>query len=213
MNVETRPRTNEDWLRSLREPAPEALEELRRILIRGLQAALSSKVNGDFEPLAEDFAQEALLKILNNLDTFRGESRFTTWAQKIAVHTALSELRRRRWRDVPLQTLTETREGEELTPSSLTDPEPQPEQVAARNDLLHTVEGLMFDELTERQRTALLALVNDGDQPLRELAKRLHTNPNALYKLIHDARQRMRERLEEKTGMSAQELLTAFERS
>jgi RNA polymerase sigma-70 factor (ECF subfamily) len=212
MSVETKPRTNEEWLRSLRAQAPEALEELRRILIRGLQAALSYKVNGDLEPLAEDFAQEALLKVLNNLDTFRGESRFTTWAQKIAVHIALSELRRRRWRDVPLQTFTQSSEGEELTPSLLTDPEPQPEQVAARNDLLHTVEDLIFDELTERQRAALLALVQDGDQPLRDLAKRLHTNPNALYKLIHDARQRMRERLEEKTGMSAQELLTAFER-
>lgn len=213
MSVDTKTRTNEDWLRSLREPAPEALEELRRILVRGLRAALSMKVNGDLEALTEDFAQDALLKILNSLDTFRGESRFTTWAQKIAVHIALSELRRRRWRDVPLQTLTENSEGEELTPSLLTDPEPQPEQVAARNDLLQTVEELIFDELTERQRAALLALVKDGDQPLRDVAKRLHTNPNALYKLIHDARQRMRERLEEKTGMSAQELLTTFERS
>lgn len=213
MNVETRPRTNEDWLKSLRTQSPEALEELRRILVRGLQAALSSKVNGDLEALTEDFAQDALLKILNNLETFRGESRFTTWAQKIAVHIAFSELRRRRWRDVPLQTLTYSSEGEELTPALLTDREPQPEQAVARNDLLHTVEDLIFDELTERQRAALLALVQDGDQPLRDLAKRLHTNPNALYKLVHDARQRLRQRLEEKTGMSAQELLTEFERS
>lgn len=212
MSVETKQRTNQDWLQSLRQQNPDALGELRRILVRGLQAALASKVNGDLEALSEDFAQEALLKILNSLDTFRGESRFTTWAQKIAVHIALSELRRRRWRDVPLQTFTQNSDGEELTPAILTDPEPLPEQIAARNDLFQTVEDLIFEDLTERQRTALLAVVNDGEGSLRELAKRLRTNPNALYKLIHDARQRMRQRLEEKTGMSAQEMLTIFER-
>ena len=102
-------RTNQEWLQALREPASaEALEELRAILLRGLRAALASKVNGDFDAISEDFVQEALLKILNSLETFRGESRFTTWAQKIAIHVALSELRRRRWKDIPLQTFTET---------------------------------------------------------------------------------------------------------
>src|SRR3990170_8448976 len=110
-------RTNQDWLQALREPAsPEALEDLRAVLMRGLRAALAARVNGDVDALAEDFAQEALLKILASLETFRGESRFTTWAQRIAVHVAFSELRRRRWKDVPLQTLIETAEGGEYRP-------------------------------------------------------------------------------------------------
>ncbi len=204
-------RTNQEWLQALREPASaEALEELRAILLHGLRAALASKVNGDFDAISEDFAQEALLKILNSLETFRGESRFTTWAQKIAIHVALSELRRRRWKDIPLQTFTETPEGEELTPSLLADPGPQPEQAASQHELLQTVEALIFDELTERQRTAMLAILQDG-LPLSEVAERMDTNPNALYKLVHDARQRLRQRLEEKTGLSTQDLLAVFE--
>ena len=204
-------RTNQDWINSLRPaPSPEALEELRAILLRGLRASLASRVNGDLETLTEDFAQEALLKILNSLDTFRGESRFTTWAQKIAIHIALSELRRRRWRDVPLQTYTQSEDGEELASTLLTDPLPQPDRAAVQNELLKTVNSLIFEELTERQRTAMLAILQDG-LPLSELAERMDTNPNALYKLLHDARQRLKQRLEEKTGLSAQELLGLFE--
>ena len=204
-------RTNEDWLQALRpQPSPEALEELRAILLRGLRASLAGRVDGDVDALSEDFAQEALLKILNSLETFRGESRFTTWAQKIAIHIALSELRRRRWKDVPLRSFTQTADGEELTPILLTDPQPQPDRVADQNELLRTVQSLIFEELSERQRTAMLAILQDG-LPLQEVAERMHTNPNALYKLLHDARQRLKQRLAEKTGLSAQDLLATFE--
>jgi RNA polymerase sigma-70 factor (ECF subfamily) len=204
-------RTNEDWLQALRPvPSPEALEELRAILLRGLRAALAGRLDGDVDALSEDFVQDALIKILDSLDTFRGESRFTTWAQKIAIHVALSELRRRRWKDIPLQNFTQSADGEELTPALLTDPQPQPDQVAAQNELLRAVNSLLFEELTERQRTAMLAILQDG-LPLREVAERMGTNPNALYKLLHDARQRLKQRLEEKTGLSAQELLAMFE--
>jgi RNA polymerase sigma-70 factor (ECF subfamily) len=211
MQADIKQRTNEEWLTALRSPASEeALEDLRASLVRGLRAVLSSRVDRDAEPLAEDFAQEALLKIIKSLDTFRGESRFTTWAQKIAVHIALSELRRRRWKDVPLQAFTENADGEEFTPALLTDSQPQPDKLAAQHELLVTVRGLLFEELTDRQRTAMLAILQDG-LPLREVAERMDTNPNALYKLLHDARQRMKQRLEEKTGLSAQELLATFE--
>lgn len=211
LEQQTVTRTNTDWLQALRQPSsPEALEELRDILLRGLRAALAGRVNGDLDALAEDFAQEALLKILASLETFRGESRFTTWAQRIAIHIAFSELRRRRWKDVPLQTFTQSREGSELTPPLLTSPNSSPEAQAARRDLLRNVKNLIFDELTEKQRTALLAIVQD-DFPLPVVAERMKTNPNALYKLLHDARQKLKQRLEEKTGLSAQELLSFFE--
>src|SRR3990172_8106160 len=127
MKTGLKTRSNEEWLQALGAVSPEALEDLRAVLLRGLRAALANRVNSDVDALAEDFTQEALLKILKSLHTFRGESRFTTWAQKIAIHIALSELRRRRWQDVPLQTFTENADGEELTPAVLTDPQPQPD--------------------------------------------------------------------------------------
>ena len=95
----------------MRGPNPdEALADLYGLLIRGLRAGLGN-YRGSVDANAEDFAQEALIKITGNLDSFRGESRFTTWAQKIAMNVALTELRRRRWRDVSLQDLFARREG------------------------------------------------------------------------------------------------------
>jgi RNA polymerase sigma-70 factor (ECF subfamily) len=204
--------TNKDWLAALREPASSlALEELRSILLRGLRAALSGRVDGDVDALAEDFVQEAMLKILANLETFRGESRFTTWAQRIAIHIAFSELRRRRWKDIPLQTFSQSQGGDDFTPVLLTSPGASPEAEAARRDLMRQVEKLIFEELTDKQRDALLAIIQD-QFPLPVVAERMKTNPNALYKLLHDARQKLKLRLEEKTGLSAQELLALFER-
>ena len=204
-------RTNQDWLRDLRKPPQaEALEELRSLLVRGLRASLAGRVDADLDALSEDYAQEALLKILSGLETFRGESKFTTWAQKIAIHVALSDLRRKRWRDIPLQQFTQTPEGEEFTPAILADRNNSTEDEAARRDLLRSLERLIFQELTERQRTALLSIIQDG-LPLAEVAERLHTNPNALYKLLHDARQHLKERLEAEEDITAQEALSLFE--
>ncbi|MDP9411906.1 MAG: hypothetical protein M3P70_15710, partial [Actinomycetota bacterium] len=81
-------RTNEQWLAELRPPPRDrALEDLRVLLVRGLRAALQSRRDVSRETV-EDFAQEALVKVLGNLGSFRGESRFTTWAQRIAVRAA-----------------------------------------------------------------------------------------------------------------------------
>ncbi|MDH4136346.1 MAG: hypothetical protein OEW09_06480, partial [Anaerolineae bacterium] len=55
------------------------------------------------------------VKILDGLDSFRGESRFTTWAQKIAVRVAFTELRRHRWRDVSLDEMTGSPEADPST--------------------------------------------------------------------------------------------------
>ncbi|HRN49951.1 MAG TPA: sigma-70 family RNA polymerase sigma factor [Anaerolineales bacterium] len=203
-------RDNQAWLAALRAAEPEAIADLRAALLRGLRAALAGRLDGDLDAISEDFAQDAVLKVMSSLESFRGESRFLTWAQKIAIHVALSDLRRKRWRDISLQEFIETPEGEEYTPAILTDPGASPEQEAARRELLRNVERLIFEELTERQRTAMLAILQDGI-PLQEVAERMDTNPNALYKLLHDARQRMRQRLEEQAGFSAQEALALFE--
>ena len=89
-------RSNPEWVAALRGPDRDAaLGELRAILVRGLRFALAGRVPGDLDAFVEDIAQEALLRILHGLDGFRGESRFTTWAQKIAIHVAPTDLRRR----------------------------------------------------------------------------------------------------------------------
>jgi RNA polymerase sigma-70 factor (ECF subfamily) len=204
-------RTNQEWLEQLRDPLDEAaLADLREILLRGLRASLSNRINTDLDAITEDFVQDALLKILKSLETFRGESRFTTWAQKVAIHVAYTELRRRRWKDISLQDIIETPEGDEYTPAILTDPGTSPEREASQNDMLDIVYSMIETELTERQRTAMIAILQGG-MPIDQVAEKMGTNRNALYKLIHDARKRMQQSLMEKTGFTAQDVLVMFE--
>lgn len=188
--------TNQDWLDALKDPGPEqerALAELRAILVRGLRQALRGwrrKTGKDFEALTEDFCQEALLRILDNLDSFEGRSRFTTWAHKIAVRVALTELRRQRWQDVSLDKIVEAEGGGSIVCAS----GDGPEAAAERSDLLSWMRRVMAEELTEKQRTAITAVVSGG-MPIEEVARRMGTNRNALYKLIHDGRLRLKHRL------------------
>src|ERR687893_1755198 len=125
-----RERTNEQWLAELRGPNPDKpLADLYDLLVRGLRVGLGS-YGGGVDANAGDFAQEALIKITGNLDSFRGESRFSTWAQKIATNVALTELKRRRWRDVSLQDLFARRGAADRGPA---DPHLSPEQLAYQN--------------------------------------------------------------------------------
>jgi RNA polymerase sigma-70 factor (ECF subfamily) len=199
-------RTNQEWLDALRGPGREdALADLRMLLVRGLRRALHDVP----EQSLEDFAQEALLKILAGLDSFRGESRFTTWAFKIAIHEAFTELRRRRWKNVSLQDLVAKYDEGDFTPSVLADRAPSPEQCVTQQMLLEMIRQLIDEELTERQRQAMIAAVFWG-MPGDEVARQLGTNRNALYKLMHDARQRLQKRLLAK-GLSVDDVMGAFE--
>jgi RNA polymerase sigma-70 factor, ECF subfamily len=201
-----RERTNEQWLMELRGPNPDgALADLYDLLVRGLGAALGG-YGGGVEANFGDFAQEALIKITGNLDSFRGESRFTTWAQKIAINVALTELKRRRWRDVSLQDLFAQRESADRGPA---DTQLTAEQLAFQNTVLGELRRIVDEELTDRQREAVVAVLLEG-MPISEVAKRMGTNQNALYKLLHDARRKLKREMEA-AGLSPQEVLAAFE--
>jgi len=98
---------HDDWLMRLKTTdavRDAALEELRGILVRGLMRALGSRGGG--AAFVDDVIQEALLRILDSLDSFAGRSRFTTWAMTIAIRIGVSELRRKRFRDVSLEQIT-----------------------------------------------------------------------------------------------------------
>ena len=196
-------RTNEEWLADLRAEGPRqeaALEDLRAYLQRGVFAFLRDNHRdgdrGDLQDLgqqAEDFVQEALLKVLSGLDTFRGESRFTTWAMKIAVRTAVSALRRAMYRDLSLDDLRERGATLRLPSDASVRPAalPDPEQEVERREVLDALDEGVQTQLTERQRTAFLATNVEG-VPVEVAALLLDTNPNALYKTVHDARRKLR---------------------
>jgi len=207
-------RTNEQWLSDLRaegEQKENAIADLRAIIARGLPFALSrwlSPASPQFESLAEEVTQETLLRVLDQLHTFEGRSMFTTWVHKIAIRIALTELRRKRWQDSSLDEMVDNEEMP-VSPRILEDISPTPEESAERADMLERIRRVIDEELTERQRRAIIML-GMQDMPMEEAAKRLKTNRNALYKLLHDARLRLRQRLQTE-GLDAQEVLAAFE--
>lgn len=207
-------RSNEDWIRELSEPGPDqeaALSDLRATITAGLPFALSpyrSPSDPQFDDLIEEAAQETLIRVLEKLGTFEGRSKFTTWVYKIAVRIALTELRRKRWQDVSLENVLETVDGE-VNLELAVEEGPGPESVAEQDDLMGRVSRVIDEELTEKQRTAMVAIALRG-MPLEEVARRMGTNRNALYKLLHDARLRLKERLELE-GLSYEDISDAFE--
>ena len=208
------PRSNESWLADLHAEGAvreAALEELRSVVQKGLPYALSRWLSPEdplFAPLVEEVTQETLLRVLDQLESFEGRSMFTTWVHKIAIRIALTELRRKRWQDSSLDELVDNEENP--APESLmADPHPGPEIRAERADMLAHIRRILEEELTEKQRQALI-LLGVQNMPMEEAARRMKTNRNALYKLLHDARLRLKKRLAQE-DLNAQEVLAAFE--
>jgi RNA polymerase sigma-70 factor (ECF subfamily) len=192
-------RDNATWLMHLHsegEDQESALSDLREALLRGLRKALSNRRarpagwSAD-ESFLEDAVQDSLVRILDRIDQFQGRSRFLTWATSIAVHVALSELRRRRWKDVSLEVVTS---GADFAPRRAVPTDPGRDTEWERRAILEELNALMDSELTEKQRTALLAELKG--MPLDEIARHLGSNRNAVYKLTHDARKKLRKALE-----------------
>ncbi len=201
-------RNNQQWLHDLREPGWQretALTDLRTFLTQGLRYALSEY--GEVQRAQiEDFAQDALLRVLDKLDSFRGESRFTTWALTIGVHVAFTEMRRRRWKDVSLD---EMLQGSEATPDSFVAQSDDPAKRSLQRRIVETLYQAIAEKLTEKQRQIVFAeLVNEA--PLEEIARRMGTTRNALYKLSHDARRRLKQALVE-AGLSGEDVRFALD--
>ncbi len=196
--VASRDRTNDEWLAALAGDGRDldaALRDLRPVLHQALRVTVGPRVDRGADALVDDLVQDALLQVRDRAGQFRGDARFTTWAQRVAVNLAFSELRRKRWEDVPLDTL--------LADPPQT-PDPGADAVMEQNEAVTLVRQLVRDELTERQSTALQAVL--AGMPLDEVARRLDTNRNALYKLLHDARLRLKRAFEDR-GLAAEDLL------
>ncbi len=215
-------RTNEEWLADLTgmpEAQEAALQDLRERLQRGIfyylsreRSDLSSVATQDLNQMAEDLAQDAVLRVLDNLDSFRGDSRFTTWATKIAVRVAISDLRRARYKDFRLDDLTANDDLLPLEFLAAANPQagvPAPERAAEQSDVMTKIDDALKQALTERQYQALDAVVLRG-VPLEIVAEQMDTNRNALYKLVHDARRKLRAYLESE-GLSIDYIINLFQ--
>jgi RNA polymerase sigma-70 factor, ECF subfamily len=208
-------KTNEEWLRTLRADGIEqddALKDLRETILRAMRAYLAADSgyrSEEVRQIAEDCAQETLLTIRQKIDTFKGESRFTTWATSIAIRILLGELRRRRWKHLSIQ---HSRIGHDLPNrpiETLQSRDPDPELALQQDEIWQTLTTIIEEELTARQRYVLIASVFQG-MPLDLVANRLGTNRDNVYKVLHDARKKLKTCLT-KRGLTQEEILRIFQ--
>jgi RNA polymerase sigma-70 factor (ECF subfamily) len=160
-----------------------AVGELNR---RKAMAGFSGR---ELDDLAHQAADDAMVAILGKLGTFRGESRFTTWAYRFVVLEVSSKLGRHYWRQHPAERL-EAEDWGRLPDRFGVDPGEQ----AAQTEMVKAVRQAVEETLTEHQRRLFVAVVLN-EVPLDALVVRLGTNRNAIYKAIFDARRKIREYL------------------
>jgi RNA polymerase sigma-70 factor, ECF subfamily len=171
-----------------------AVARLHELLLRAARFEVSRRRlalphlrGGDHDDLAQQSADDALVAVLAKLPSFRGDSRFTTWAYKFALYEAAVKLRRRAWQDRELPL-----EPEDW--SLMAAPGSSPAEHAADAELLAALQTAIAEALSAHQREVLVAITLNG-VPIDVLAERLNTTRGALYKTLHDARKKLRRRL------------------
>ena len=219
MPLMTNTRTNEEWLHDLKANGAlqeAAIADLRDLLLRAALYFFTRNL-GDFRGLnrdeitqrAEDCAQDALIAVMNHLSDFRGDSKFSTWAYKFAINTALMTARHERWKGVSLDEIASSEESNFLKWMMQDKSDGgAPEQSAMQGEIRRILREVIERDLTEKQRNVLFMMVFN-DVPMDEVVRHLGTNRNAIYKMLHDARRKLKNGLQAR-GFEIGEALTLF---
>jgi len=165
----------------------DVLQRVARFELSRRRHQLRSVTGPEFDDLAQQAADDALVNVLARLDEFRGLSRFTTWAYKFAMFEVSAKVARHAWRRQPPDI-------EDIAWDQLPDPVAlRPEELLERRAQLDAL-SQAIGELTARQREVFVA-VAFNEVPIDVVAVKLGTNRNAVYKNLFDARRRLRARL------------------
>ena len=188
-----------DWLCALqgsRESRESAIARLHALLVRVARGegarrrgTLPSRGVEDVDDLCVQAANDALMAVLGKLDTYRGAARFTTWACKFVIFETSTRLRRHAWRQrrVELDDSIWDRLPDSTRPAL---------QQLENDQLMAALHRAVDEQLTERQRLVFQSVTMD-DVPIDVLAERLGTSRGAIYKILHDARAKLRRELTE----------------
>lgn len=185
---------DDDWVERLNSTDSSMREdasiELRAALIRNLRVQFLKR--GLSQDCVEDVVQESVFRILDRLHTFRGDSRFMSWATAVGVRTGMELVRKQYWKT---QTLGDLVKGDDL---DLAGPwesaELDPKDNSLRAEVLTVLADVMQTALSERQRSVLLAEMKG--KPSSEIAEEMGSNRGAVYKMAHDARKKIKAELE-----------------
>ncbi len=184
----------EMWVRSLSAEGNErddAVARLHVMLLRiarselGRRAVVLDVEGPELDDIAHQAAGDALMAICAKVGQFRRESRFTTWAYKFVIFEVSGKVSRHHWRRVGRA----THEVDwERFPERMG---LQPEHQAEWRDLVAAVRRAVEQVLTDKQRHVFVAIVVNG-MPLDALAAELGSSRNAIYKVMFDARRKIR---------------------
>lgn len=180
----------------------DAIAQLRSVLLRGLSKSLNNRYGKPFN--AEDVVQEALMKVLDSIEKFKGRSKFTTWAMTIATRIGISALRRKYHQDVSMEAFN-TAAGYSIEIASTVDPSQSNSE--SRSEIFGLLQELIDTQLTDKQRLATRAFLSNFATD--EIAEQLNMNRNAVYKLIHDARQKLKDGFA-RAGLTSEEIFEAL---
>jgi RNA polymerase sigma-70 factor (ECF subfamily) len=184
-----------DWISALTSTGSArevGLARLHELLVRVAAGELhrrevSSGIAGpELDDLAHQAAADAMLAIIAKLDSFRGESRFTTWAYRFVVLEVSAKLGRHYWRRHPAGSL-DAEDWDRLPDRLGTDPG----EHAAHGEMITAIRRAVDHELTDRQRRLFIAVVLNGI-PLDAVVDKTGMTRNAIYKAIFDARRKIR---------------------
>lgn len=204
-------RTNDEWVEALSDPVSEdAVSDLNDLLFRGLRAPLSGIFSKDLDSITNDFVQQTLAIILEEIHTFHGECNFLTWALKNTIHFTFNELRRQRWEESPIGLRLENSPGVVSSPNSLTDSINSIELEEFQSNLLIKLDEMLENELTNQQYAAILAFFQWG-MPVHAGAHQLGVSCNRFIKLLHSARKRLKGSLQASIETSAIEYMNQFD--
>lgn len=182
------------WVEELGGTGPSqtaAAVRLHELLLRVAHGELRRRAGAlrlsgpELDDLAYQAAADAAMAILSKLTTFRGESRFTTWAYRFAILEVSTKVGRHFWRHPPANFDADL--WERLPDRFGVDPA----GVAQARDLADAIRHAVEHDLSERQRRVFVAIVLQ-DVSLDVLAVELASTRNALYKTMFDARRKLR---------------------
>jgi len=187
-------RENRVWVRDLSSDGARrelASQRLYEVLLRaaraevGRRAARLRLVGPELDDIAHHAAADALLAICGKVKTFRGDCKFTTWAYKFVILDVAGKVNRHFWQraDVAFDD-----EDWERLPARLGI---EPESHAESWDLMNAVHRAVDERLTAKQRMVFVALVLNG-MSTDVLADQLGATHNAIYKMMFDARRKLR---------------------
>jgi len=174
-----------------------ALDRLHDLLLRAARAEAHRRrhlypeiVGVELDDLCRQAADDAVIAVAAKLDGYRGASRFTTWAYAFAILEVSVKLRRHAWRRGRIPTADDDATWDRLAQRTGT-----AEARVESAELLRALRRAIIDELTARQRQIFVAVALNNVE-IDVVAEQLSSTRGAIYKVLHDARTKLRRRLE-----------------